>query len=183
MTETPVPGEITSRFSKGVDALNERVGRTVAWLSLAMVVLVTADVLLRYACNKSFVATQELEWHLFSAIFLLGAGYTLRHGSHVRVDVVYQRLTRRTKAIVNLIGCLFFLFPGCYLVIKTSLPFVHASWAMGEGSPDPGGLPARYLLKLLIPAGFGLLALQGVALALDSVKEFLNRPWRNGAAD
>ncbi len=154
-----------------IDTLNEITGRAVSWLTLLMVVLVTADVLLRYLFHVSFVAVQELEWHLFAVVFLLGGGYTLKHNGHVRVDVVYQRLGRRTRAWINILGCVFLLFPGCYLMIKTSIPFVESSFSLNETSPDPGGLPARWLLKLMIPAAFMLMGLQGVALFVQSIME------------
>lgn len=152
-----------------IDSVNQRVGTAVSWLTLALVVLVTADVAMRYLFRVSFVACQEMEWHLFSIIFLLGSGYTLYQNTHVRVDVFYQRLNRRQRALINLLGCLFFLFPGCFLVIKSSWPFVHNAWAAGEGSPDPGGLPARYFLKGAIPVGFALLMLQGCSLLIQSL--------------
>ena len=119
--------------------------------------------------DLSFVFMQELEWHLFAAIFLLGGGYTLCKDGHVRVDIFYQRLSPRGRAWLNLCGVLFFLLPGCYLVVTTSLPFVHSSFQMQEGSPDPGGIPLRFLLKALIPLGFLLIALQGIAVGLRSL--------------
>ncbi len=147
-----------------IDSVNEFIGRSVSWLSFLLVILVTIDVIMRYGFNISFVALEELQWHLYALIFLLGAGYTLRHNGHVRVDVIYQRLSKRMRALINVIGTLLFLFPGCFLVIKTSLPFVYSSWVVGEGSADPGGLPARYLLKAAIPLAFVLLGIQGVSM-------------------
>ncbi|NDY41925.1 TRAP transporter small permease subunit [Dissulfurirhabdus thermomarina] len=166
---------LPEKIARAADALNDAVGRAASWLSLALVVLVTVDVALRYLFRVSFVAAQELEWHLFAVLFLLGAGYTLRHDAHVRVDVFYQRFGPRTRALVNLLGCLFFLFPGCFLVIKTSWPFVAASWRALEGSPDPGGLPYRFALKAMIPLAFVLLALQGVSLAVRSAAALAGR--------
>ncbi|MFQ5691656.1 MAG: TRAP transporter small permease subunit [Nitrospinota bacterium] len=146
-----------------VDALNERVGRGVAWLTLAMVLLTVGDVIARYAFGTGAVAVQELEWHFFAALFLLGAGYTFLQDGHVRVDILYARLSERWKMGIDLFGGLFFLLPTCAVVIWTSSRFVAASWRLLEGSPDPGGLPARYVLKAMIPLGFALLALQGLA--------------------
>ncbi|HHK60368.1 MAG TPA: TRAP transporter small permease subunit [Desulfobacterales bacterium] len=152
-----------------VDGLTERLGRLVSWCAFLLVILVCLDVGLRYLFALSFVAFRELEWHLFALLFLLGAASTLKRDGHVRVDVLYQRLGPRSRAAINVAGCLLFLFPGCYLVIATALPFVQQAWAIREGSPDPGGLPARYLLKGVIPAAFGLLALQGVAFFLRNL--------------
>jgi len=146
-----------------IDQLNDRVGRATSWLTAVMVVVTTSDVLLRYVFNTSFVFIQELEWHLFAVLFLMAAGYTHLKGKHVRVDILYTRLSPRRQALVDLVFGLLFLFPTCFLLIKSSLPFVAHSWAVLEGSPDPGGLPARYLLKAVIPVGFILIGLQGIS--------------------
>lgn len=154
--------------SNRIDAFNDLIGRGVAWVTLVMVLVVFTDVLMRYMLSISFVFTQELEWHLFAFVFLMGAGYTLLHEGHVRVDIVYQQLGPKARAWVNFLGVLFFLIPGCYLVIKTSCSFVSHSWAVLEGSPDPGGIPFRFILKAAIPAGFALMLLQGVSLGMKS---------------
>ncbi len=146
-----------------IDQLNDRVGRATSWLTAVMVVVTTSDVLLRYVFNTSFVFIQELEWHLFAVLFLMAAGYTHLKGKHVRVDILYTRLSPRRQALVDLVFGVLFLFPTCFLLIKSSLPFVAHSWAVLEGSPDPGGLPARYLLKAVIPVGFILIGLQGIS--------------------
>lgn len=152
-----------------LDSLNEWVGRVVAWVTLGLVLVVFVDVVMRYLFKTSFVFTQELEWHLFAFIFLIGAGYTLRHDGHVRVDIIYQQLSVKGKAWVNLIGVLLLLLPGCLLVIITSWKFVANSWSILEGSPDPGGIPLRFLVKGCIPVGFTLLLLQGLSLGMHSV--------------
>ncbi len=146
-----------------IDQINDRVGRATSWLTAVMVVVTTSDVLLRYVFNTSYVFIQELEWHLFAVLFLMAAGYTHLKGNHVRVDILYTRLSPRRQALVDLVFGLLFLFPTCFLLIKSSLPFVAYSWAVLEGSPDPGGLPARYLLKAVIPVGFILIGLQGIS--------------------
>ena len=162
-------------ISWAIHQLNRALGRMVSWFTLVLVLLVTLDVVLRYLFKISFTAQQELEWHLFALIFLIAGGYTLSYNGHVRVDIFYQRLSRGGRAAVNIIGCLLFLFPGCYLVIKSSIPFVADAWRIGESSPNPGGLPARWLLKAAIPTGFGLMALQGLALFIDSILEWSGR--------
>ena len=124
---------------------------------------------MRYVFQISFVFTQELEWHLFAFIFLMGAGYTLLHDGHVRVDIIYQKLGTKAQAWINFFGCIFFLFPGCYLIIVTSMGFVENSFAIFEGSPDPGGIPLRFILKSMIPLGFVLVWLQGVSLFIKSI--------------
>lgn len=134
-----------------------------------VVVVVFVDVVMRYAFNTSFVFTQELEWHLFAFIFLMGAGYTLLKDGHVRVDIFYQSMSAKSQAWINLLGVLFFLVPGCVMIIATSLSFVSNSWSVMEGSPDPGGIPYRFLLKACIPAGFILVLLQGISLGIKSL--------------
>lgn len=161
--------ETLKRIADRIDALNEWVGRGVSWVTTGLVVVVFGDVVMRYVFNISFVFTQELEWHLFAFIFLIGAGYTLLHDGHVRVDIIYQRLSTKARAWVNLIGCLVFLFPGCVLIIGTSIDFVWESMKILEGSPDPGGIPLRFLLKSCIPIGFVLFGLQGVSLFIRSL--------------
>jgi TRAP-type mannitol/chloroaromatic compound transport system permease small subunit len=162
------------RVSGWIDALNEWVGRATAWVSLALVVVVFGDVVMRYALNKSFVFTQELEWHIFAFIFLIGAGYTLLHDGHVRVDIFYQRFGVKGQAWTNLLGVLLFLIPGCLMIILTSWHFVARAFAVGEGSPDPGGIPYRFIVKGLIPVGFSLLLLQGISMGIHSVLQILN---------
>ena len=159
-----------------IDRMSEFAGKAVAWCSLALVILVSLNVALRYIFNISFVAMEQMQWHLYALIFLIGAGYTLRYNGHVRVDVIYQRLGKRTRAFINVMGCIFFLFPGCFLIIKTSIPFVHSSWALHEGSADPGGLPARYLLKAVIPVSFFMLAIQGVSMFFKNLFILLGSP-------
>ena len=161
------------KIAKAIDALNEWVGRGVAWVTLGLVLVIFVDVVMRYAFRTSFVFTQELEWHLFAFIFLIGAGYTLLHDGHVRVDIIYQRLGIRGRAWINLVGVIFFLFPGCIMIIVTSIKFVYTSWAIMEGSPDPGGIPFRFIVKGTIPAGFCLLLLQGTSLGIHSLLQLL----------
>lgn len=151
-----------------IDTLNGWVGRAVAWVTFLVVLVVFVDVVMRYAFKKSFVFTQELEWHLFAFIFLMGAGYTLLKDGHVRVDIFYQNFSKKVKAWINFLGVIFFLIPGCYLIIRTSALFVYNSWSIMEGSPDPGGIPYRFIIKGAIPVGFVLILLQGISLGIKS---------------
>ena len=156
-----------------IDKINEFIGSGVAWVTLGLVLVVFIDVVMRYLFNVSFVFTQELEWHLFGFIFLIGAGYTLLHDGHVRVDILYQRLGPKGRAWVNFGGVLLFLIPGCVMVVSTSWKFVVNSFVILEGSPDPGGIPFRFLIKGCIPVGFSLLLLQGLSLGIHSVMQIL----------
>jgi len=159
-----------------IDGLNDKIGYLVSWLTTLMVLVVCFDVVTRYMLNESMVAVQELEWHIFAVIFLVGAAFTLKEDGHVRVDVFYTRMSPRKKALIDFVGCLFFLIPFSILVIWTSKMFVQMSWMVHEGSPNPGGLPGRYLLKAAIPAGFVLVLLQGIALALRSFCTLIGKP-------
>jgi TRAP-type mannitol/chloroaromatic compound transport system permease small subunit len=164
---------IFKQLSDLIDGLNEWVGRGVAWVTLGLVLVVFVDVVMRYLLNTSFVFTQELEWHIFGFIFLMGAGYTLLHDGHVRVDIIYQRLGFKARAWVNLFGVLLFLIPGCIMVITTGWKFTATSFSILEGSPDPGGIPFRFILKGCIPLGFVLLLLQGISLGMHSIMKIL----------
>jgi len=163
------------RLIAAIEFISEWSGRTAAWLVLAMVLVIAYDVAMRYLFQSGSVALQELEWHLFALVFLFGAGYTFKHDGHVRVDIFYhsRHMDNRLRAWVDLLGGLFLLLPFCLLIIISSLPFVSSAFAIGEGSPDPGGLPYRFLLKAAIPLGFALLLLQGVAHMLRSVQILL----------
>jgi TRAP-type mannitol/chloroaromatic compound transport system permease small subunit len=161
-------GPLTT-LSRAIDRLNASVGQVTRGLTLLMVLVTTYDVVMRYVFRSSFVFVQELEWHLFAVLFLLAAGYAHLKNDHVRVDIFYARMSRRAQALVDVIGGLFFLFPSCFLIVFTSIPFIRASVAVLEGSPDPGGLPGRFLLKMAIPLGFSLLALQGISELVKNV--------------
>jgi TRAP-type mannitol/chloroaromatic compound transport system permease small subunit len=150
-----------------VDRLNDWIARGVAWLVLAMVLLGALNAVARYAgrwvgFNLSSNAYLELQWYLFSLVFLLGAAHTLRRDAHVRVDVLYGRLAPRTQAWVDIVGTLVFLIPFCLSILWLSWPMVRNSWQVLEISSDPGGLP-RYPIKSVILVAFALLLLQGVA--------------------
>ena len=175
--EPPIVQPRLQRLIGAIEFISEWSGRAIAWLVLAMTLVIGYDVAMRYLLQTGSVALQELEWHLFALLFLLGAAYTLKHDGHVRVDIFYNSawMTERRRAMVDLFGGLFLLTPFCLMIIISSLPFVGNAYGMGEGSPDPGGLPYRYLLKAAIPLGFGLLLLQGVANMLRSLSILLKR--------
>lgn len=159
-----------------ISGLNEKVGAAISWLTTVMMLLVCFDVFTRYLLKRSSVAVQELEWHLFAVIFLLGAGFTLKHNRHVRVDLFYARLTHKGRAWIDLLGSLLFLLPFAALIIWTSFTFVKNAFLIGETSPDPGGLPARFLIKAAIPVGFALLLLQALAVAGEALLVVLELP-------
>jgi TRAP-type mannitol/chloroaromatic compound transport system permease small subunit len=145
------------------------IGQGVSWFSLVLVMIIVTDVLLRYLFNYTSVASFELEWHLFAALFMLAAAWTLQQDRHVRVDLFYQRFSEKGKAWVNMVGTLFFLMPFCWVAAQESLSFVQSAYEMKETSPDPGGLPARFLIKSVIPVSFAMLFIQGLLELINSI--------------
>ena len=150
-------------------------GRATSWLALAIVLLMAANVLLRYLFNTGSVWSQELEWHLLAPLILFGMSYALLHGEHVRVDVLYAQFSERRKALVDIVSALLAIAVSL-IVIWLSVKYVHQSWAIDERSADPGGLPMRWALKALIPIGFAVLALQSVAVLLRAVARYRSAP-------
>lgn len=150
------------KLSQGIDTLNEWVGRLVIWLVLVATLISAGNAVVRYGLNTSSNAWLEIQWYLFGLIFLLGAGYTLKHNGHVRIDVFYGRFRPRTKAWVDLLGGLLFLLPMSGIIAWLGWDFFLASYAVNETSPDAGGL-LRWPIKLAVPLGFALLWLQGVS--------------------
>ena len=161
--------EFLKRASKVIDRVNEWIGVKISWLTSLLVLIICGDVVMRYFFNTSSAGVFELEWHIFAVIFLLGAAYTLKHDKHVRVDVSYSRFTEKQKAWVNLIGTLLFLLPFSVVVVYSSYKFVGNSFRLQESSPDPGGLPARFIIKSAITIGFALLLLQSISLFFKSI--------------
>ncbi len=155
-------------LARAIDALNERLGRAFAWLVGLATLISAGNAVLRYTLEISSNAWLEIQWYLYSAIFLLAAGYTLKHNGHVRVDLLYGRLAPRTQAWIDLAGSLFVLLPFCLLMGALSWPGLIESWQLHEVSPDAGGL-VRWPVRALLPAGFALLALQAVSEAIKRV--------------
>jgi TRAP-type mannitol/chloroaromatic compound transport system permease small subunit len=161
------------RLAKVLDRSIEVIGRVSGWLCLLLTLLVAGDVLARYVWHTGSVAEQELEWHLLAVIAMLGASYTLQQGEHVRVDIFYQHYSERLKRWLDVLVPLLIVVPTALFIAYVSLKFVQMSYALHEISPDPGGLPARYLLKAFIPFGFILVAVQGVAMVCDGIVKLL----------
>lgn len=155
-------------ISHAIDALNERVGRTVLWFVLVMALVSAANALARYLFNLSSNAWLELQWYLFAAVFLLCAGYTLLHNEHIRIDVVSSRLSRRSQLWIDILGTLLFLLPMSIFIMVLSWPIFTNAWVSNEMSGNAGGL-IRWPARLLVPAGFLLLSLQGVSELIKRV--------------
>ena len=151
-----------------IDAFSERVGRTVIWLVLAAVLISAGNAIVRKAFNTSSNALLEIQWYLFSAVFLLGAGYAFLKNAHVRIDFISNHLSPRVRNIIDIDGILGFLGPLCILLIKLSWPLFVNAWTSGERSQNAGGL-IRWPVMLMIPAGMALLLLQA---ASELIKRF-----------
>ena len=148
----------------------KKIGDICSWLSFILVILISLDVFLRYVFNFSSASLYELEWHMFAVIFMVGSSLTLQKDEHVRVDVFYNKFSDKGKNIINLIGNIIFLLPFSLIIFYTSIPFVEDSFKILESSPDPGGLPFRFIIKSIIPISFLLLAIQGVLNVFKNLK-------------
>jgi TRAP-type mannitol/chloroaromatic compound transport system permease small subunit len=162
-------------LARTIDRFQDVLGRALSWLMLAMVLTVFFDVVSRYLFARSFVFTQELEWYIFAVAYLMAGGYVMLWDEHVRVDIVYSRLSPRRKAWLDFILIWVFFFPSVLLVIYTTWPFFRNSLAVMEGSPDPGGIPLRWALKGVIIVAFAILALQGISQSIKSF--YVARGW------
>jgi len=163
------------RLADALEAVTDLIGRAAAWVTLLLVLLVTFNVASRYLFSWGTVWLQEAEWHLLAVIALFGITYTLRHGEHVRVDMLYERMSPRSQHLVDFVSALV-LIGVSIMIIRYSMNYVGQSWLTGEQSPDPGGIPARYVLKALIPAGFAVMIIQATAMALRHGALFLAGP-------
>lgn len=157
-----------------LELINEKAGKLVSWAAILLVIVISIDVILRYLFQFTYIWIVEIEIYLFGVLFLLAAGYTFKHGKHVRVDVFYTKLSKRGKAIIDLIGGLLFLLPWCYIVISSSWKYAHSSFLIKEGSAQAGGLPALYLLKFSVVLGFTLLLIQALASILKAIDIIIN---------
>ncbi len=146
-----------------IDNLTEFIGKTLAWLTLVMVLISVTIVILRYGFNMGWVAMQESVLYLHGFVFMLGAAYTLKADAHVRVDIFYQHFSVKSKALVNIFGTLFLLLPVCVFIFLISFDYVISAWHIMEKSPEAGGLPFVYLSKSFILLFVFFLALQGIA--------------------
>lgn len=158
-----------------INRLCDGLGKLTGVLFVLMLLNVFFDVVARYLFNEVSIGMQELEWHLHATVFLLGVPYTLRAGGHVRVDLIYEKLSSQHKAWIDLFGTLLFLLPFCLLVTWYGYDFAKEAYALGESSGDPGGLAYRWIIKSMIPVSFGLMALSGLGLLLTSINTLLGQ--------
>ena len=171
------------RFVRFLDAVNELVGTSIAWLTLVMMLVTCSVVVARYVFNLGSIALQESVMYLHGIVFMLGIGYTLKHQGHVRVDIFYARFSTRTRAAIDCLGTLVFLFPLGLFFLIGSLSYVSFSWSLTEGSAQPGGLPGVFALKTLIPIMALLLLLQGLAELGRSISILMGSSPETGRVD
>ncbi|MCK9381277.1 MAG: TRAP transporter small permease subunit [Sulfuritalea sp.] len=165
------------KLSSLVDDLNERVGRSMLWLILIVVIISAGNAAFRFAFNMSSNSLLEIQWYLFSAIFLLSAGYVLKKNEHIRIDVIISRFSARTQNWIDVFGILAFLLPMALIIGYLSWPVFTNAWTSGEISSNPGGL-IRWPVRLMMPIGFALLILQGLSELVKRVA-FLTGAGRN----
>lgn len=155
-------------FSRAIDALNDRVGRVVLWLVLGSVLISAGNATVRKIFSMSSNALLEIQWYLYAAVFILAAGYTLLNNEHVRIDVLSGRLAPRGRAVIDILGALFFLLPFCVLIVVLSWQFFWNAFVSGEMSSNAGGL-IRWPVYLVVPVGFTLLGLQAVSETIKRI--------------
>ncbi|AGH46989.1 C4-dicarboxylate transporter family protein, DctQ subunit [Paraglaciecola psychrophila 170] len=141
---------------------------------LLMVLNVFYDVIMRYFFNDVSIGMQELEWHLFGAMFMFGIGYTFKEDGHVRVDVFYDQMSIRSQAFVNIFGSIVFALPITLLILYFSIDYTYQAYEMGEGSADPGGLPYRWIIRSVIPISSVFLTLSIIYIVLNEVENLLS---------
>ena len=161
-------------FINRLEKLINFVGVMCSILMILMVLNVFYDVIARYFLNDVSIAMQELEWHLFAAVFMFGIGYTLKEDGHVRVDIFYDNMSTRSQALIDIFGAIFFITPFVALVLYFSLDYTYEAFQMGEGSPDPGGLPYRWIVRSIIPISSAFLLLCNLYVILINVQSLKN---------
>ena len=159
------------KLAGGIDLFIDLVGRATSWIALVLALVMGANVFLRYGFSIGFIWSQELEWHLMVPICLFGMSYALRHGEHVRVDILFATFRPRTKIAIDILSAVLAMAFSA-IVIWLSIAYVGQSWAIGEGTANPGGIEYRYVIKALIPIGFALLLLQSLAQAIHCTIAF-----------
>jgi TRAP-type mannitol/chloroaromatic compound transport system permease small subunit len=163
------------RIEHAIDRFSDVLGWIAGLLMFVMLVNVFYDAIMRYFFRSGSIALQEMEWHVFSVIFLLGISYALKEDGHVRVDILYDQFSPRWKAIVNIGGTLLFLIPLAVLIANGSTWYVHEAYTMGEISGDPGGLTHRYLIKAVIPVSFVCLIITAAGFIVRNIKIFIGQ--------
>ncbi len=163
------------RFIKSLNFIGEKIGKLVSLSAILLAILIGLDVMSRYVFQFTYIWMVESEIYLFGLVFLLGSGYTFKYEKHVRVDVFYTKMSKKGKAWIDVLGGVFLLIPWCYVVIVSSWYYGLSSFMINESSPQPGGLPALYVLKFCITIGFVLLLTQGISHILSALLTIFNK--------
>ncbi|WP_174377773.1 TRAP transporter small permease subunit [Sulfurospirillum arcachonense] len=161
------------KLERAFDKFADFIGNITGILMVLMMINVFFDVIMRYFFNTGSIGMQEMEWHLFSIVFLLGVSYSLKEDGHVRVDVIYDNLNYKKKAIINIVGTFIFLIPFALLIGFGSLEFVQESFQTAEISGDPGGLTHRWIIKSFVPASMVLLCIVAVGFIIKNINMYL----------
>lgn len=155
---------------KVIGKIIDMLGNFCSLLMILMIINVFYDVIMRYFFNDVSIGMQELEWHLFAAMFMFGIAYTLKEDGHVRVDIFYDAMSKRKQAFINIFGSIFFALPMTLLICYYSLDYTYEAYSMGEGSGDPGGLPHRWIVRSVIPLSSMFLVLSIVYVVLSQIQ-------------
>ena len=161
---------------KIITKIIDTLGNVCSILMLLMIANVFYDVVMRYFFNDVSIGMQELEWHLFAAMFMFGIAYTLKEDDHVRVDVLYEKTSARTQAFINIFGSLIFALPITLLILYYSIDYTLEAYSMGEGSADPGGLPHRWIVRSVIPLSSVFLVLAILHVVLSQIQVLTTTP-------
>ena len=161
------------RLSRVIDAINDRFGVIANWLVLLACLISAGNAASRYLFNASSNAWLEVQWYMFAGMVLLGGPHTLKRNEHVRVDLIYSSLSERTRIWIDIICDLLFLLPICVILVYFTWPWFTESWRINETSSNAGGL-IRWPVKLLLPVGFALMALQGVSELIKRVEALIH---------
>ena len=160
------------KFEQFYDRVSDIIGYISGGLMILMMINVFYDVIMRYFFRSGSIALQEMEWHLFSVMFLLGISYTLKENGHVRVDLIYDNLNKKKQAVINIVGTVVFLIPFSLLIAFGSIDFVAESYNIGEISGDPGGLTHRWIIKAIIPFSFFLLVVSSIGFIIKNMNQY-----------
>ena len=159
------------KLEQRINMFSNAIGSFAAILLLCLLANVFYDVIMRYLFNDVSIGMQELEWHLYATLFLLGITYTLKENAHVRVDIIYEKLSPKKQAFIDISGTLFFLLPFCFLVAYYGIGFAHEAYALGESSGDPGGLPHRWIIKSMISVSFIFVIIASIGFMLRAFNQ------------
>lgn len=163
MSHTTSSPKVASPIADFLDNIVFAAGKIFAWSYVLLMVVIIIQVVLRYGFNSGMVVLEELQWHLYAVGVMFGVSYAQSTNSHIRVDLIHMRLSKRTQHLLEIFGILFLMFPFVFVVLESSIPFVYDAWRIGESSASPTGLPFRWLIKAVIPLSFGLLFIAGLS--------------------